>query len=199
MHFSCIFAPQAIDSSFVKSRFSHLLGQAPSCYVYVGMATDSEVSLTGDQHSELSRIAQSRSLPAGYVFRARLILMLAEGASYNTSKSGCGTTAPTISRWKQRFLASGLDGLDTSHPGQPASVLTASAAGADSVGHAQKAEGRLHALELPQTGRRTGRQQGCRASGLERGRSEAASAGALHGQRRSGFREPKPPTSSGCI
>jgi transposase len=73
---------------------------------------------------ELSRIAQSRSLPAGYVFRARLILTLAEGNSYSAIKRRLGTTAPTISRWKQRFLAAGVDGLDTSHPGQPASVLT---------------------------------------------------------------------------
>ena len=88
------------------------------------MASDSPV-LTDSQQLELSRIAQSRSLPAGYVFRARLILMLAEGASYNTIKRHLSTTAPTISRWKQRFLASGVDGLDTSHPGQSASVLTA--------------------------------------------------------------------------
>ena len=72
---------------------------------------------------ELSRISQSRSLPAGYVFRAKLILMLAEGASFSTIKQTLGTTAPTIIRWKQRFLA-GADGLDTSHPGQPRSVLT---------------------------------------------------------------------------
>jgi len=64
-------------------------------------------------------------LPAGYVFRAKLILMLAEGASYNDIKLRLGTTAPTISRWKRRFLASGLDGLDTVHPGQKPSVLTA--------------------------------------------------------------------------
>jgi len=83
------------------------------------------VRLTGSQQLELSRIAQSRSLPAGYVFRARLILMLADGASYSTIKRRLGTTAPTISRWKQRFLAAGVDGLDTSHPGQPISVLTA--------------------------------------------------------------------------
>src|SRR5258707_1181726 len=83
------------------------------------------VVLGEDQQLELSRIAQSRSLPAGYVFRARLILMLAEGASFSTIKQRLGTTAPTISRWKQRFLASGMDGLDTSHPGQSASVLTA--------------------------------------------------------------------------
>ena len=80
------------------------------------------VVLGEDQQLELSRIAQSRSLPAGYVFRARLILMLAEGASFSTIKQRLGTTAPTISRWKQRFLASGMDGLDTSHPGQSASV-----------------------------------------------------------------------------
>jgi transposase len=87
------------------------------------MSIDSVV-LNEEQQLELSRIAQSRSLPAGYVFRARLILMLAEGASFSTIKQRLGTTAPTILRWKQRFVSAGLDGLDTSHPGQPASVLT---------------------------------------------------------------------------
>src|ERR1700678_1733014 len=82
------------------------------------------VVLNEEHHLDLSHIAQSRSLPAGYVFRARLILMLAEGASFSTIKERLGTTAPTISRWKQRFVASGIDGLDTSHPGQSASVLT---------------------------------------------------------------------------
>src|ERR1700751_3788370 len=87
------------------------------------MSIDS-VGLGEDQQLELSRISQSRSLPAGYVFRARLILMLAEGASFSTIKQRLGTTAPTISRWKQRLLAAGMDGLDTNHPGQSASVLT---------------------------------------------------------------------------
>jgi transposase len=87
------------------------------------MSIDSVV-LNEEQQLELSRIAQSRSLPAGYVFRARLILMLAEGASFSTIKQRLRTTSPTIIRWKQRFVAAGLDGLDTSHPGQPASVLT---------------------------------------------------------------------------
>ena len=82
------------------------------------------VVLSQGQQQELNRIAQSRSLPAGYVFRARLILMLAEGASFSTIKQRLGTTAPTIIRWKRRFVSGGLDGLDTSHPGQPASVLT---------------------------------------------------------------------------
>jgi transposase len=86
--------------------------------------TANDVLLNEDQRVELSRIAQSRSLPSGYVFRARLILMLDEGASYSIIKQRLRTTAPTISRWKVRFLGSGIDGLDTRHPGQPATVLT---------------------------------------------------------------------------
>jgi len=88
------------------------------------MATGSEIFLTQQQHSELSSIAQSRTLPAGYVFRAKLILMLAEGVSFSTIKQQLQTTAPTIIRWKQRFRQSGLEGLDTYHPGQKPSVLT---------------------------------------------------------------------------
>jgi transposase len=53
------------------------------------------------------------------------MLMLAEGASYSSIKQQLRTTAPTISRWKQRFLSAGIDGLDTAHPGQKPSVLTA--------------------------------------------------------------------------
>src|SRR3974377_1881902 len=88
------------------------------------MATSNEVTLTIGQRSELNSIAQSRSLPAGYVFRARLILMLAEGASFSTIKRRLQTNAPTILPWKQRFLQFGLDGLDTYHPGQKATMLT---------------------------------------------------------------------------
>src|SRR6202521_3822609 len=88
------------------------------------MVTVSKLLLTEDQQSELSAISLSRSLPAGYVFRAKLILMLAEGMSFNTIKQRLQTTAPTIIRWKQRFRHYGLEGLDTYHPGQKPSVLT---------------------------------------------------------------------------
>jgi transposase len=82
------------------------------------------VELNCSQRSELTSIAQSRSLPAGYIFRAKLILMLAEGISFNTIKRRLQTSAPTIIRWMQRFLESGLDRLDTYHPGQKARVPT---------------------------------------------------------------------------
>ena len=50
------------------------------------MVTGVELWLTEQQHADLSGIAQSRSLPAAYVFRAKLILLLAEGASFNAIK-----------------------------------------------------------------------------------------------------------------
>jgi hypothetical protein len=45
------------------------------------VAISTELIRNASQRDELVVISQSRSLPAGYVFRAKLILMLAEGAS----------------------------------------------------------------------------------------------------------------------
>jgi hypothetical protein len=67
------------------------------------------VLLSEEQSKELSSIAQSRSLPAGYVFRARLILMLAEGATFSMIQKQLRTTAATILRWKTRFLRLGME------------------------------------------------------------------------------------------
>src|SRR5215472_2843274 len=86
--------------------------------------TAEPIPLSEQQRTELNDIAQSRSLPAGFVFRAKLILLLAEGRSFSAIKARLQTTAPTIARWKGRFLEAGLEGLDTYHPGQKAVVLT---------------------------------------------------------------------------
>ena len=67
----------------------------------------------------------SRSLPAGEVIRARMILMLAEGRSYADIQERLQTTAPTISRWKKRFLSERINGLiQLRHPGQKPTVIT---------------------------------------------------------------------------
>ena len=82
-------------------------------------------AITDEQRSELSRWAQSRTLPAGDVFRARLILALAKGESYRQITASLHTTAPTISRWKQRFEQDGIDGLDPRHKGSQPRVADA--------------------------------------------------------------------------
>ena len=80
------------------------------------------LQLTVEQKAELSRWAQSRTLAAGDVFRSRLILALADGWSYSQIKERLQTTAPTISRWKQRFEQDGMAGLDPRHKGSQARV-----------------------------------------------------------------------------
>src|SRR6184192_4452858 len=83
------------------------------------------LSLSEDEQQELERMSLSRSLPAGDVFRARLILMLAEGRSYSEVQERLNTTAPTISKWRKRFLERRIDGLlQERHPGQKPSVIT---------------------------------------------------------------------------
>src|SRR3982750_2124452 len=68
-------------------------------------------------------MAQARSLPAGDVMRARMMLLLSEGVSYRKIQEVLDTTAPTISRWKERFRAHSMAGLmEERHPGQKPSV-----------------------------------------------------------------------------
>ena len=83
------------------------------------------ITLTTEEREELEQMTQSRTLPAGDVFRARLILLLADGVSYRTIQERLDTTAPTISRWKERFLQQRMGGLvEIRHPGQKPTVLT---------------------------------------------------------------------------
>jgi len=81
--------------------------------------------LTTDERAELEQITQSRTLPAGDVFRARLVLMLADGVPYRTIQERLDTAAPTISRWRLRFVERRIAGLlEIRHPGQKPSVIT---------------------------------------------------------------------------
>lgn len=80
--------------------------------------------LSNDEREELMRWAQSRSLPAGDVFRARLILALAEGLSYRQIEEKLNTSSPTIARWRGRFEQDRLDGLNARHKGSRPRVVT---------------------------------------------------------------------------
>jgi transposase len=83
------------------------------------------IRLKSAQRSELEEIARSQSLPAGFVTRAKIVLLLADGFSYQAVARKLDTSAPTVAKWKKRFLEHGLDGLETHRPGQPPSKLTA--------------------------------------------------------------------------
>lgn len=76
--------------------------------------------LAPDTRTELEAISRSTRTPAGLVQRARLILALADGASYTDLHARWGLAATSISRWKRRFLARGISGLqDAPRSGRP--------------------------------------------------------------------------------
>lgn len=81
--------------------------------------------LTPEEKQELERWAQSRTLPAGDVFRARLILALAQGKTYEEIEKGLSTSAPTIARWRTRFDRDRLAGLEGRHKGSQPRIATA--------------------------------------------------------------------------
>jgi transposase len=86
---------------------------------YVGLR-----QLTEQEREELTHWAQSRTLPAGDVFRARVILALADGESYSSIGRRLQTSRPTVARWKARFEKLGIPGLEPQHKGSKPRTAT---------------------------------------------------------------------------
>jgi len=82
------------------------------------------IRLTPEEKQELESRARSRTMRADDVKRARLILMLEQGKSYQEVQGMLPCDATYISRWKKRFLESRLAGLHGRHQGKTAKALT---------------------------------------------------------------------------
>jgi len=82
------------------------------------------IKLTKNERAELERRAKSRAGRADEARVARVLLLLAEGATYEEISKRVDCSAPFISKWKKRFLAERLAGLYVRHRGREASVLT---------------------------------------------------------------------------
>ena len=86
---------------------------------YIGLP-----KLTEEEREELTRWAQSRTMPAGDVVRARLILALADGLTYSHIEEHLRISRPTIARWKERFEKDGMAGLEPLHKGSEPRTVT---------------------------------------------------------------------------
>lgn len=146
------------------------------------------VSITEEQRNELDKWAQLRTLPAGDVFRARLILALADGQSYRQIMDTLQTTAPIISRWKQRFEEQGIAGVDPLHKGSPTPRSQRGDAGQDRPQDTAEADRWIHALVVPQDGPGIGLEQVHRAARMGANTVETAPVGPLHSFQRSELR-----------
>ncbi len=79
--------------------------------------------LTAEQQEQLEGIARSRTLPAGLVKRARIVLLSAAGKANQEIAQQLGLTDATVGKWRRRFLEQDVTGLhDELRPGRPRSV-----------------------------------------------------------------------------
>ena len=77
--------------------------------------------LSPQQREQLEGMASSRSLPAGLVSRARIILLSASGQTNMQIARQMRLTNATVGKWRRRFLKQDVSGLhDELRPGRPA-------------------------------------------------------------------------------
>jgi len=74
------------------------------------------LELTPEQRATLQEWARARSLPAGVVERARIVLRADAGEQDQEIAQELGMTAKKVSRWRKRFLALGIAGLEKDAP-----------------------------------------------------------------------------------
>jgi putative transposase len=76
--------------------------------------------LSPEQREQLEGLASSRSLPAGLVTRAKIILLSASGKTNLQIARQLRLTNATVGKWRQRFLKYDVAGLhDELRPGRP--------------------------------------------------------------------------------
>src|SRR5438552_14344789 len=76
--------------------------------------------LRPEQREQLEGLASSRSLPAGLVMRARIILLSASGKTNLQIARQLELTNATVGKWRRRFLKYEVAGLhDELRPGRP--------------------------------------------------------------------------------
>ncbi|MFQ5960851.1 MAG: IS630 family transposase [Candidatus Methylomirabilales bacterium] len=86
------------------------------------MSRMTSVSLSSGDRARLEAICGDRNAPQKHVWRARIVVLAAEGLSAAEVAERAGVSRPTVWRWTARFAETGADGLlrDKSRPpGKP--------------------------------------------------------------------------------
>jgi|KBSSwiStaDraftv2_1062776.scaffolds.fasta_scaffold373540_1 transposase len=83
-----------------------------------------DIVLTADERDTLQRLSRTGAGRADLARRARIILRLADGASYLDIARGLGESSRTIGKWKHRFVEARISGLEGRYRGNTATVLT---------------------------------------------------------------------------
>jgi transposase len=70
-----------------------------------------KVTLIEADRTELERWVKSRSVGDKQRLRARLVLMTADGLSTKAIMATLNVSNPTLNKWRNRYLESGVEGL----------------------------------------------------------------------------------------
>ena len=70
-----------------------------------------EVRLRPGARERLQAVISDRKSPQHHVWRARIVLMTADGAGTMAIRAATGRGKPTIWRWQERYAREGADGL----------------------------------------------------------------------------------------
>src|SRR5260221_7694066 len=82
------------------------------------------VRLTPQDRQVLEARARSRSGRADEARRARVVLMLADGETYDGIQEAVGCGRAYVSRWRGRFLEQGVAGMYARHKGRKPPAMT---------------------------------------------------------------------------
>src|SRR2546425_5477983 len=82
----------------------------------ITMRVARKINLSEAQRDELERQARSRTATVRLAARAKMILMAAEGKQDQQIAEELGIARQTVARWRSRFLASGIAGIEKDAP-----------------------------------------------------------------------------------
>jgi transposase len=77
-----------------------------------------KVTVADEEHKTLERWARGRSAPVRLMQRAKIVLMAAEGQENKEIADTLGVTRQLVGRWRNRYVAQGLAGIEKDAPGR---------------------------------------------------------------------------------
>ncbi len=91
------------------------------------MRTGVEIHLGPGDRERLEAVVASGNSPQKHVWRARIVLLSADGIGTMEIRRCTGKGKPTIWRWQRRFMDAGVDGLlkDATRPGRKPPLASA--------------------------------------------------------------------------
>ena len=75
------------------------------------MRSGISISVSAADRRRLETIVADRNTPQKHVWRARIVLLTADGLGTNAVMAATGKSKTTVWRWQERFMAAGVEGL----------------------------------------------------------------------------------------